>query len=124
MACDISRSGVVISITNCYIRFTLLYLLYFNTRDTSEARSTSPSRLLGAYRYVSNPEFEPSLVKNASKACEGICKWVRALDIYDRVIKIVAPKKLKLAEAEAELDVQMQKLNEKRAELQMVRKCE
>jgi len=73
---------------------------------------------------VSNPEFEPSLVKNASKACEGICKWVRALDIYDRVIKIVAPKKLKLAEAEAELDVQMQKLNEKRAELQMVRKCE
>jgi len=24
----ISRSGVVISITNCYIRFTLLYLLY------------------------------------------------------------------------------------------------
>jgi len=61
------------------------------------------------------------LVKNASKACEGICKWVRALDIYDRVIKIVAPKKLKLAEAEAELAVQMQKLNEKRAELQMVR---
>ena len=71
-------------------------------------------------RYVTNPEFEPSLVKNASKACEGICKWVRALDIYDRVIKIVAPKKLKLAEAEAELDVQMTKLNQKRAELKMV----
>jgi len=69
---------------------------------------------------VSNPEFEPSLVKNASKACEGICKWVRALDIYDRVIKIVAPKKLKLAEAEAELDVQMSKLEEKRAELKTV----
>ena len=73
-----------------------------------------------ACRYVSNPEFEPSLVKNASKACEGICKWVRALDIYDRVIKIVAPKKLKLAEAEAELEVQMTKLNEKRAELKTV----
>jgi len=69
---------------------------------------------------VSNPEFEPSLVKNASKACEGICKWVRALDIYDRVIKIVAPKKIKLLEAEAELEVQMQKLNEKRAELKLV----
>jgi len=45
---------------------------------------------------------------------------VRALDIYDRVIKIVAPKKLKLAEAEAELDVQMSKLEEKRAELKTV----
>jgi len=73
---------------------------------------------------VVNPEFEPSLVKNASKACEGICKWVRALDIYDRVIKIVAPKKLKLAEAEAELAVQMKKLNQKRAELKTVRNDE
>jgi len=71
-------------------------------------------------RYVSNPEFDPSLVKNASKACEGICKWVRALDIYDRVIKVVAPKKIKLTEAEAELDVQMTKLNQKRDELKMV----
>ena len=69
---------------------------------------------------MSNPEFEPSLVKNASKACEGICKWVRALDIYDRVIKVVAPKKLKLAEAEAELEVQMSKLEQKRAELKTV----
>ena len=75
-------------------------------------------------RYVANPEFDPSLVKNASKACEGICKWVRALDIYDRVIKIVAPKKVKLVEAEAELDVQMQKLNEKRVELQKVHRYE
>jgi len=72
------------------------------------------------HRYIANPEFEPSLVKNASKACEGICKWVRALDIYDRVLKIVAPKKLKLEEAEAELEIQMHKLNEKRAELKMV----
>ena len=69
---------------------------------------------------MANPEFEPSLVKNASKACEGICKWIRALDIYDRVIKVVAPKKVKLAEAEAELGLQMQKLNEKRAELKTV----
>lgn len=40
--------------------------------------------------------------------------------MYDRVIKIVAPKKAKLAEAEAELAVQMDKLNEKRAQLQEV----
>ena len=80
--------------------------------------------LVAACRYVSNPEFDPSLVKNASKACEGICKWVRALDIYDRVIKIVAPKKIKLAEAEAELDVQMTNLNQKRAELKTVRSSE
>lgn len=70
---------------------------------------------------MTNPDFDPSLVKNASQACEGLCKWVRALDVYDRVVKVVAPKKLKLAEAEAELGTQMQKLNTKRKQLQDVR---
>ena len=71
-------------------------------------------------RYISNAEFDPSTVRNAAKACEGLVKWVRALDIYDRVAKVVAPKKASLAEAEAELSVQMVKLNEKRGELQEV----
>lgn len=53
-------------------------------------------------------------------ACEGLCKWVRAMDIYDKVAKVVAPKKAKLAEAEGELAVQMEKLNEKRSQLQAV----
>lgn len=36
------------------------------------------------------------------------------------VLQVVAPKKLKLAETEEELAVQMAKLNEKRAELKEV----
>ena len=59
-------------------------------------------------------------MKNASRACEGLCKWVRAMEVYDRVAKVVAPKKEKLAQAEGELAVQMEKLNEKRAQLQEV----
>jgi hypothetical protein len=42
------------------------------------------------------------------------------MEVYDRVIKIVAPKKARLAEAEAELAIQMDTLNEKRAQLQEV----
>lgn len=72
------------------------------------------------YRYCTNPDFNPDVIKSASTACEGLCKWVRAMEVYDRVAKVVAPKKAKLAEAEAELSVQMAKLNEKRAELQAV----
>ena len=70
--------------------------------------------------YCSKAEFNPEVIKAASTACEGLCQWVRAMDVYDRVAKVVAPKKIKLAEAEAELAVQMKKLNEKRAELQEV----
>ena len=45
---------------------------------------------------------------------------MRAIEVYDRVIKIVSPKKAKLAEAETELARQMDKLNEKRTQLQQV----
>ena len=42
------------------------------------------------------------------------------MEVYDRVAKVVAPKKAKLAEAEGELGMQMAKLNEKRAELKTI----
>lgn len=76
--------------------------------------------LRSPYRYCTNPDFNPEVVKSASTACEGLCKWTRAMEVYDRVAKVVAPKKIKLAEAEGELAVQMKKLNEKRAELKEV----
>eukprot|EP00794_Sanderia_malayensis_P008808 gene8808-9750_t len=71
-------------------------------------------------KYMTNKDFVPDVVRQASTACEGLCKWVRAMEVYDRVAKVVAPKKEKLAEAEAELKVQMDKLNAKRAELKEV----
>ncbi|XP_047106954.1 dynein axonemal heavy chain 3 [Schistocerca piceifrons] len=71
-------------------------------------------------KFIPNKDFNPNIIKKVSTACEGLCKWVRAMEVYDRVIKIVAPKKAKLAEAEAELAVQMDKLNEKRAQLKEV----
>lgn len=71
-------------------------------------------------KYIPNELFVPETVRQASTACEGLCKWVCAMEVYDRVAKVVAPKKQKLAEAEGELAVQMAKLNEKRAELKEV----
>lgn len=53
-------------------------------------------------------------------ACEGLCQWIRAIDIYDKVSRIVMPKKVALAVAECELSTQMEKLNAKRTELQVI----
>uniref|UniRef100_A0A3B1JLH3 Dynein axonemal heavy chain 3 n=1 Tax=Astyanax mexicanus TaxID=7994 RepID=A0A3B1JLH3_ASTMX len=69
---------------------------------------------------LEHPEFKPSLIKNVSSACEGLCKWVRAMEVYERVAKVVAPKKESLKEAEKEEAVQMQKLEVKRGELKEV----
>uniref|UniRef100_A0A3Q0KRH4 Dynein axonemal heavy chain 7 n=2 Tax=Schistosoma mansoni TaxID=6183 RepID=A0A3Q0KRH4_SCHMA len=53
--------------------------------------------------FMTNPEFDPTKVARASSAAEGLCKWILAMEQYDRVAKIVAPKRVKLAEAEEEL---------------------
>ncbi|GAB1862505.1 Dynein heavy chain 3, axonemal [Camponotus japonicus] len=71
-------------------------------------------------RFINDRSFQPEAIKKVSTACEGLCKWVRAMEVYDRVIKVVAPKKAMLAEAEAALAAQMEMLNEKRALLQEV----
>ncbi|CAL1529524.1 unnamed protein product [Lymnaea stagnalis] len=34
-------------------------------------------------QYITNPDFDPDKIKLASTACEGLCKWVRAMDKYD-----------------------------------------
>ena len=67
--------------------------------------------------YISNPEFDATKVRSASSAAEGLCKWVCAMEIYDRVAKVVAPKKAKLVEAEDSLAETMGILESKRREL-------
>lgn len=70
--------------------------------------------------YISDRDFVPEKIKAVSTACEGLCRWIRAMDVYDRVIKIVGPKKIALAGAENDLAIQMEKLNSKKAELQEI----
>lgn len=71
-------------------------------------------------KYIPNAEFVPEKVKTAASAAEGLCKWVRAMEQYDRVAKIVAPKRAKLKEAETTLAAAMQSLEIKRAQLKEV----
>jgi dynein heavy chain len=70
--------------------------------------------------FANHPDFDPDKVKNASSAAEGLCRWVKAMEVYDRVAKVVAPKKEKLKEAQKELKETMDLLNTKRAELKEV----
>jgi hypothetical protein len=44
-------------------------------------------------KYIQDPLFLPELVSRQSKAATSLCMWVRAMDVYADVSKIVAPKK-------------------------------
>jgi len=34
-------------------------------------------------RFCNNPDFDPEKIKVASTACEGLCRWVLAIEKYD-----------------------------------------
>jgi dynein heavy chain len=70
--------------------------------------------------FLENPDFNPETIAKASKAAEGMCRWISAMITYDRVAKIVAPKKAALEEAESKLNATMSALNIKKAALQKV----
>ncbi|XP_060934159.1 dynein axonemal heavy chain 12-like [Limanda limanda] len=70
--------------------------------------------------YMVQSGFDPAKVAKASSAAEGLCKWIQAMETYDRVAKQVAPKKASLAEAEGSLSATMALLEEKRGQLKEV----
>lgn len=46
-------------------------------------------------RYIDDPQFVPQLIEATSKACKSLCLWVRAIDTYAKVFRVVEPKKKK-----------------------------
>ncbi|XP_046489725.1 dynein axonemal heavy chain 6 [Neodiprion pinetum] len=72
--------------------------------------------------YVTNPEFVPELVAKQSKVCKSICIWVRAIDGYAKLYRIVEPKRIKLVQAQNELWVIEGVLQQKQKQLAEVEK--
>ena len=35
-------------------------------------------------KYITNPDFVPEKIRTASTAAEGLCKWVLAMESYDK----------------------------------------
>ena len=72
-------------------------------------------------KYVTDPNFDPKLIAKASLAAEGLCRWVTAMEVYDRVAKVVAPKRIALAEKEKEVKELMALLKTKQDSLAAVK---
>ncbi|KAM9330540.1 dynein axonemal heavy chain 6 [Gastrophryne carolinensis] len=85
-----------------------------------DKENIKPQILGKLQKYITNPNFVPEKVEKVSKACRSMCMWVRAMDLYSRVLKEVEPKKQKLSAAQAELDATMVTLREKQKKLQEV----
>jgi dynein heavy chain, axonemal len=70
--------------------------------------------------YLSDSDLEPHRVMQASVAAHGLILFVRAMDVYDRIAKEVAPKKAKLLEVDREVNELEATLAQKRSQLAQV----
>ncbi|XP_011505820.1 PREDICTED: dynein heavy chain 7, axonemal [Ceratosolen solmsi marchali] len=84
-----------------------------------------PERIITKIRtsILTNPNFDPDKIRNASTACEGLCKWVIAVSEYEKVAKVVAPKKIALTKAKASYAYAISGVEVKRAKLREVQKA-
>ncbi|KAK3091630.1 hypothetical protein FSP39_021358 [Pinctada imbricata] len=60
--------------------------------------------------YLKDPEFQPEFIQAKSFAAAGLCSWVINIVIYYRVYCEVEPKRMALAQANAELAAARDKL--------------
>ena len=72
-------------------------------------------------KFTQDERFVPEQIKAKSGAAMSVAMWVKAMDVYSDVLKVVTPLRAQLAEAEKEAAVATAALNKKRAELQAVR---
>ena len=71
-------------------------------------------------KYVDDPVYMPETVAKQSRAAMSLCMWTRAMHVYNRVAKVVEPKKASLRKAEEMLETANRQLKEKQDTLQAV----
>lgn len=62
--------------------------------------------------YLSNPVFDPVIMKNKSNAAAGLCNWVINIVKFYDVIQEVGPLRISLEESKKQLEDATAKLNE------------
>ena len=70
--------------------------------------------------YCSQPDFQPEIIGRVSLAAKSLCMWVRAMEVYGRVYRVVEPKKQRLNQATNQLKEKQAILADAKAKLKEV----
>ncbi|XP_006151956.1 dynein heavy chain 2, axonemal [Tupaia chinensis] len=79
--------------------------------------------------YCAQPDFQPDIIGRVSLAAKSLCMWVRAMELYGRLYRVVEPKRVRmnaalaqLQEKQAALAEAQEKLREVAEKLEMLKK--
>ena len=93
---------------------------FIKTLITFDKDKISDKVLKQIGKYCSQPDFHPDIVGRVSLASKSLCMWVRAMEVYGRIYRVVEPKKQRLADAESQLRSKQRSLAEAKEELKEV----
>jgi dynein heavy chain len=68
-------------------------------------------------KYTERPEFQPDVVGKVSGAAKSLCMWVRAMEVYARIFRLVEPKRQALKSAQDGLNSKQAALAKEQAAL-------
>jgi dynein heavy chain len=72
--------------------------------------------------YCAQSDFQPEIIGRVSGAAKSLCMWVRAMEVYGRIYRVVEPKKQRLNAAMSQLKEKQEALADAKAKLAEVSK--
>ena len=69
----------------------LKQVMYLFIRSNLPRISLAVLKRIG--QYCAKPDFKPEFVGRVSFAAKSLCMWVRAMEVYGRIYRVVEPKK-------------------------------
>ncbi|XP_075848159.1 dynein axonemal heavy chain 2 [Microtus pennsylvanicus] len=70
--------------------------------------------------YCAQPDFQPDIIGRVSLAAKSLCMWVRAMELYGRLYRVVEPKRIRMNAAMAQLQEKQAALAEAQEKLREV----
>ena len=67
--------------------------------------------------YCAQSDFQPEIIGRVSGAAKSLCMWVRAMEVYGRIYRVVEPKKQRLNAAMSQLKEKQEALADAKAKL-------
>ena len=86
-------------------------------------RDNIPDKVLRRInKYTSDPDFEPEKVGSVSGAAKSLCMWVRAMELYGKIFRVVQPKRERYNQAMSQLKEKQDALADAKKKLDDVKR--
>jgi dynein heavy chain len=93
---------------------------FINSLKEFDRDNISDKVLRKINKYTADVDFQPEKVGSVSFAAKSLCMWVRAMETYGQIFRVVQPKRERYNQAMAQLKEKQDALNDAKKKLEDV----